>query len=47
MKHKIIFLDMDGTLYQTENDIIQDSALDAIQMLKDKGYKVCAATGRP
>ncbi|MEF2608702.1 MAG: HAD family hydrolase [Faecalicoccus sp.] len=47
MKHKIVFLDMDGTLYQTENDIIQDSALDAIQMLKDKGYKVCAATGRP
>ncbi|HIW17870.1 hypothetical protein HNQ43_000709 [Faecalicoccus acidiformans] len=47
MKHKIIFLDMDGTLYQTENDIIQDSALDAIDLLRDKGFKVCAATGRP
>ncbi len=35
---------MDGTLYQTENDIIQESALDAIQTLKDKGYIVCAAT---
>lgn len=47
MKHKIVFFDMDGTLYQTENDIIQDSSLEAIQTLKDKGYIVCAATGRP
>ena len=47
MKHKIIFLDMDGTLYQTENDVIQESALDAIEILKDKGFKVCVATGRP
>ena len=47
MKHKIVFFDMDGTLYQTENDIIQESALDALQTLKDKGYIVCAATGRP
>lgn len=45
MKHKIVFFDMDGTLYQTENDVIQESALDAIQTLKDKGYIVCAATG--
>ena len=37
MKHKIVFFDMDGTLYQTENDVIQESALDAIQTLKDKG----------
>ena len=35
MKHKIVFFDMDGTLYQTENDVIQESALDAIQTLKD------------
>ncbi len=34
MKHKIVFFDMDGTLYQTENDVIQESALDAIQTLK-------------
>ena len=27
MKHKIVFFDMDGTLYQTENDVIQESAL--------------------
>ena len=30
MKHKIVFLDMDGTLYQTENDIIQDSSLERV-----------------
>ena len=47
MKHKIAFFDMDGTLYQTENDIIQDSALEAIDMLRKEGYTVCAATGRP
>ncbi|MGN1277819.1 MAG: HAD family hydrolase [Floccifex sp.] len=47
MKHKIVFFDMDGTLYQTENDIILDSSLEAIQMLKERGYIVCAATGRP
>lgn len=47
MKHKIAFIDMDGTLYQTENDIIQESSLHAIQALKKAGYIVCAATGRP
>ncbi len=47
MKHSIIFFDMDGTLYQTEHDIIPESALDAIQKLKENGYIVCAATGRP
>ena len=47
MKHKIAFIDMDGTLYQTENDIIQDSSIQAIKALKKAGYLVCAATGRP
>ena len=47
MKHQIVFFDMDGTLYQTEKDIIQDSALEAIHKLKELGYIVCAATGRP
>ena len=46
MKHKIVFFDMDGTLYQTENDIIQESALDAIQTLKDKGY-ICLCGNWP
>lgn len=47
MAYKIVFFDMDGTLYQTENDIIQESSLQAIQALRDQGYIVCAATGRP
>lgn len=47
MKKKIVFIDMDGTLYQTENDVIQPSSLKAIQTLKDKGFRVTAATGRP
>lgn len=38
---------MDGTLYQTENDIIQESSLKALKKLKDMGFIVCAATGRP
>lgn len=47
MKKKIVFIDMDGTLYQTENDVIQPSSLETIQTLKDRGYRVVAATGRP
>ena len=47
MNRKIAFFDIDGTLYQTENDIIQESSFEAIQMLKDQGYIICAATGRP
>jgi hypothetical protein len=47
MKHKIVFFDMDGTLYQTENNVIQESSLAAIQRLRDAGYIVAAATGRP
>lgn len=47
MKHKIAFIDMDGTLYQTENDVIQDSTLAAIEQLRQAGYKIAAATGRP
>ena len=47
MKHKIAFFDMDGTLYQTENDVILESSLEALRMLKEQGYLVCAATGRP
>ena len=38
---------MDGTLYQTENDVIQESSIAAIQSLKNAGYIVAAATGRP
>lgn len=47
MKHKVVFFDMDGTLYQTANDIIQDSTIETIEKLREKGYMVCTATGRP
>lgn len=47
MEKKIVFIDMDGTLYQTENDVIQPSSLQAIATLKEKGFRVVAATGRP
>lgn len=47
MRHKIVFFDMDGTLYQTEHDIILDSTIEAIQQLRDNGFIICAATGRP
>ena len=47
MSQKIAFFDMDGTLYQTENDVIQDSTLAAIEQLRSHGYKIVAATGRP
>lgn len=47
MKHKIVFFDMDGTVYQTANDVIQESTLAAIDRLKNAGYLVAAATGRP
>lgn len=47
MTQKIAFFDMDGTLYQTENDVIQTSTLAAIDELRAHGYKIAAATGRP
>lgn len=47
MTYKIAFFDMDGTLYQTENDIIQESNLQALEELRKQGVIVCAATGRP
>ncbi len=46
MKHRIAFFDMDGTLFQTTNGIIQDSTLAAIERLRDQGYLIAAATGR-
>lgn len=47
MPYKIAFFDMDGTLYQTENDIIQESSLKALRKLREQGILVCVATGRP
>ncbi|MDE5757150.1 MAG: HAD hydrolase family protein [Allobaculum sp.] len=40
----IIFLDLDGTLW--ENEIIPPSALEAIQKAQENGHMVFANTGR-
>ena len=47
MDYKIAFFDMDGTLYQTENNIIEKRTIDDLHRLQANGVKVCAATGRP
>lgn len=38
---------MDGTFYQTANDVIQPSSIEAVQVLEGDGMQVFAATGRP
>lgn len=47
MKKEIVFIDMDGTFYQTANDVIQPSSIEAVQVLEGDGMQVFAATGRP
>ncbi len=47
MKYKIVFFDIDGTITHHENGSIPDKTKDAIRILKDKGFKLVAATGRP
>lgn len=43
---KIIFLDIDGTLYSTKIGRIPDSAETAIQLARKNGHKVFLCTGR-
>jgi len=45
MKKKILFFDIDGTLYNSEKKLPQ-SAYDAIQQAKENGHEVAIATGR-
>ena len=45
MEHKLIFLDIDGTLYHHEKGIPK-SAIDAIYMAKQNKHKVFVCTGR-
>ena len=42
----IIFFDLDGTLLDNHSDKVPQSALKAIDKLKDGGYKVALSTGR-
>ncbi|MEG2799290.1 MAG: HAD family hydrolase [Erysipelotrichaceae bacterium] len=47
MDYKIIFFDMDHTLYESKDDYIHDEDLLALKLLRDQGIILCAATGRP
>jgi HAD superfamily hydrolase (TIGR01484 family) len=47
MKYKIVFFDIDGTITHHENGSIPDKTKDSILALKNKGFKLVAATGRP
>ena len=46
MKYKMIFLDVDGTLYSHTTKSIPESTIKALKMAKDKGIKLCIASGR-
>jgi Cof subfamily protein (haloacid dehalogenase superfamily) len=43
---KIVFIDIDGTLFDNERDVVHESTLQAIKALKDNGVYVCIASGR-
>ena len=46
MKYKIVFLDVDGTLFSHKTKCIPSSALEAIKKAKENGIIICLATGR-
>jgi Cof subfamily protein (haloacid dehalogenase superfamily) len=47
MDCKIIFFDVDGTLINYGNGCIERSTKNALQILRNKGIRLVAATGRP
>lgn len=47
MKPKLIFIDIDGTLFDHAKDAIPESAKNAILSAKSKGHKIFLSTGRP
>lgn len=47
MKPKLIFIDIDGTLFNHAKDAIPESAKNAILSVKSKGHKIFLSTGRP
>lgn len=47
MNHKLIFIDIDGTLFDHKKDAIPESAKEAILNAKSKGHKIFLSTGRP
>ena len=44
---KIIYFDIDGTLVDMKKKVISQTMLDTLYKLKEKGIKICIATGRP
>lgn len=46
MEQKILFFDIDNTLYDHKNNCVPASTIDAINKLKDNGHIVAIATGR-
>ena len=46
MNHKLIFLDIDGTLTEPGSNVPPDSAQEAIQQARQKGHKVFLCSGR-
>ncbi|MEK5330845.1 MULTISPECIES: Cof-type HAD-IIB family hydrolase [unclassified Lysinibacillus] len=47
MDCKIIFFDVDGTLINYDDGCIESSTKNALQLLRNKGIRLVAATGRP
>ena len=47
MNPKLLFIDIDGTLFDHAKDAIPESAKDAILNAKSKGHKIFLSTGRP
>lgn len=47
MNYKIVFFDVDGTLINYEDGCVEESTKQAIDLLKNKGIHLVAATGRP
>ena len=45
-KVKIIFFDIDGTLIDTTKKAISEKTVDTLVRLREKGIKICIATGR-
>lgn len=46
MNRKIVFIDIDGTLFDNMNDLIHQSTIDAIKKLKENDIYICIASGR-
>ena len=45
--NKVIFLDVDATLYSKEQRLVPESAITAIHAAQKNGHKVLINTGRP